>query len=59
MVRVKRKRVWVAGLTHTLRKVIGMDGLEWFPRVGVSCLRCNKQGEVCYLAPEMKRVEEV
>ena len=24
------------------RKVVGMDGSEWFPKIGVSCLRCKK-----------------
>src|ERR1700722_2880301 len=32
-----------------------MDGSEWFPKIGVSCLRCKKQGEVCYWPLESKR----
>ena len=37
------------------RKVVGMDGSEWFPMIGVSCLRCKKRGEVCYWPLELKR----
>ena len=37
------------------RKVVGMDGSEWFPKIGVSCLRCKKRGEVCYWPLESKR----
>src|ERR1700720_4059265 len=40
-----------------LRKRIGMDGSEWFPKIGVSCLRCKKRGEVCYWALESKRLD--
>ena len=39
LVQIARKRDQVAGLTDTSRKVIGMDGSEWFPMVRVSCLR--------------------
>src|ERR1700723_2377383 len=41
------------------RKVVGMDGLEWFPKIGVSCLRCKKRGEVCYWPLESKRLDGV
>src|ERR1700723_3218645 len=37
------------------RKVVRMDGSEWFPKIGVSCLRCKKRGEVCYWPLELKR----
>ena len=36
------------------RKVVGMDGSEWFPKIGVACLRCKKRGEVCYWLLESK-----
>ena len=32
-----------------------MDGSEWFPKIGVLCLRCKKRGEVCYWPLESKR----
>src|ERR1700723_2855267 len=41
------------------RKVVGMDGSEWFPKIGVSCLRCKKRGEVCYWPLESKRLDGV
>ena len=37
------------------RKVVRMDGSEWFPKIGVSCLRWKKRGEVCYWPLESKR----
>src|SRR6202040_2303798 len=37
------------------RRVVGMDGSEWFPKIGVACLRCKKRGEVCYWPLESKR----
>ena len=39
------------------RKRVRMDGSEWFPKIGVSCLRCKKRGEVCYWALELKRLD--
>ena len=44
-----------AGDLDMSRKVVGMDGSEWFPKIGVSCLRCKKRGEVCYWPLESKR----
>ena len=44
-----------AGELDMSRKVVGMDGSEWFPKIGVSCLRCKKRGEVCYWPLESKR----
>ena len=40
-----------------LRKRVRMDGSEWYPKIGVSCLRCKKRGEVCYWALELKRLD--
>ena len=37
------------------RKVVRMDGSEWFPKIGVLCLRCMKRGKVCYWSLESKR----
>ena len=45
----------VAGELDMSRKVVGMDGSEWFLKIGVSCLRCKKRGEVCYWPLESKR----
>ena len=39
------------------RKVVGMDGSEWFLKIRVSCLSCKKRGEVCYWALESKRLD--
>ena len=39
------------------RKVVGMDGSEWFPKISISCLRCKKRGEVCYWPLESKRLD--
>ena len=44
-----------AGDLDMSRKVVGMDGSEWFPKIGVSCLRCKKRGELCYWLLESKR----
>ena len=44
-----------AGELDMLRKVVGMDGSEWFSKIGGSCLRCKKRGEVCYWPLESKR----
>ena len=46
-----------AGELDMSRKVVGMDGSEWFPKIGVSCLRCKKRGEVCYWPLESKRLD--
>src|SRR3984957_19190389 len=54
-----RKRVMAAGDLDMSRKVVGMDGSEWFPKIGVSCLRCKKRGEVCYWPLESKRPDGV
>ena len=39
------------------RKVVRMDGSEWFLKIGASCLSCKKRGEVCYWALESKRLD--
>src|ERR1700720_635085 len=54
-IHIRRKRVMVVGELDMSRKVVGMDGSEWFLKIGVSCLRCKKQGEVCYWPLELKR----
>src|SRR6202040_4267923 len=54
-IHIRRKRVMAAGELDMSRKVVGMDGSEWFPKIGVSCLRCKKRGEVCYWPLESKR----
>src|ERR1700720_3246052 len=54
-IHIRRKRVMAEGELDMSRKVVGMDGLEWFPKTGVSCLRCKKRGEVCYWPLEPKR----
>ena len=54
-IHIQRKRVMAAGELDMSRKVVGMDGSEWFPKIGVSCLRCKKRGEVCYWPLELKR----
>src|ERR1700722_20392897 len=38
-IHIRRKRVMAVGELDMSRKVVGMDGLEWFPKIGVSCLR--------------------
>ena len=48
-----------AGELDMSRKVVGMDGSEGFPKIGVSCLRCKKRGEVCYWLLESKRLDGV
>ena len=45
------------GAVDLSRKIIKMDGSEWFPKVRVSCLRCKKWNEVCYWSLELKRVD--
>ena len=47
----------IVGEIDMLRKVVGMDGSEWFPKIEVSCLRCKKRGKVCYWASELKRLD--
>src|SRR6202040_1498677 len=42
-----------AGELDMSRKRIRMDGLEWFLKIGVSCLRCKKRGEICYWVLEL------
>src|ERR1700723_2358373 len=54
-IHIRRKRVMAAGELDMSRKVVGMDGSEWFSKIGVSCLRCKKRGEVCYWPLESKR----
>src|ERR1700722_5605240 len=54
-IHIGRKRVMAAGELDMSRKVVGMDGSEWFPKIRVSCLRCKKRGEVCYWPMESKR----
>src|SRR3984957_16658167 len=54
-IHIQRKRVMAAGELDMLRKVVGMDGSEWFPKIKVTCLRCKKRGEVCYWPLESKR----
>src|ERR1700720_1616280 len=54
-IHIRRKGVMAAGELDMSRKVVGMDGSEWFPKIGVSCLRCKKRGEVCYWPLESKR----
>src|ERR1700720_1131704 len=54
-IHIWRQRLMAAGELDMLRKVVGMDGSEWFPKIGVSCLRCKKRGEVCYWPLESKR----
>src|SRR6202040_2140671 len=54
-IHIRRKRVMAAGELDMSRKVVGMDGSEWFLKIGVSCLRCKKRGEVCYWPLESKR----
>ena len=54
-IHIWRKRVMAAGELDMSRKVVWMDGSEWFPKIGVSCLRCKKRGEVCYWPLESKR----
>src|SRR6202041_3594405 len=54
-IHIRRKRVMAVGELDMSRKVVGMDGSEWFPKIGVSCLRCKKSGEVCYWPLESKR----
>ena len=54
-IHIRRKRIMAAGEMDMLRKVVGMDGSEWFPKIGVSCVRCKKCGEVCYWPLESKR----
>src|ERR1700720_751178 len=54
-IHIWRKRLMAAGELDMSRKVVGMDGSEWFPKIGVSCLRCKKRGEVCYWPLESKR----
>src|SRR6202040_1073606 len=54
-IHIQRKRVMAEGELDMSRKVVGMDGSEWFPKIGVSCLRCKKRGEVCYWPLESKR----
>src|ERR1700722_5517667 len=53
-IHIWRKRVMAAGKMDMSRKVVGMDGSKWFPKIGVSCLRCKKRGEVCYWPLESK-----
>src|ERR1700720_810917 len=53
-IHIRRKRVMAAGELDMSRKVVGMDGSEGFPKIGVSCLRCKKRGEVCYWPLESK-----
>src|ERR1700722_15659670 len=48
-----------AGELDMSRKVVGMDGSECFPKIGVSYLRCKKRGEVCYWPLESKRPDGV
>ena len=54
-IHIRRQRLMAAGELDMSRKVVGMDGSEWFPKIGVSCLRCKKRGEVCYWPLESKR----
>src|ERR1700720_3929160 len=54
-IHIWRKRVMAAGELDMLRKMVGMDGSEWFPKIRVSCLRCKKRGEGCYWPLESKR----
>src|ERR1700720_1762115 len=54
-IHIRRKRVMAEGKLDMSRKVVVMDGSEWFPKIGVSCLRCKKRGEVCYWPLESKR----
>src|SRR6202040_1223022 len=54
-IHIRRKRVMGASELDMSRKVVRMDGSEWFPKIGVSCLRCKKRGEVCYWLLELKR----
>src|ERR1700720_1997463 len=54
-IHIRRKRVMMSGDLDMSRKVVGMDGSEWFPKIGVSCLRCKKRGEGCYWPLESKR----
>src|ERR1700723_1761701 len=56
-IHIRRKRVMAAGDLDMSRKVVGMDGSEWFLKIGVSCLRCKKRGEVCYWPLESKRLD--
>src|SRR6202035_950464 len=45
-IHIRRKRVMVAGELDMSRKVVGMDGSEWFPKIGVSwgsCLESRRQ----------------
>src|SRR6202041_3429025 len=56
-IHIWRKRVMAAGELDMSRKVVGMDGSEWFPKIGVSCLRCKKRGKVCYWLLELKRLD--
>src|SRR6202041_2332114 len=52
---IQRKRVMAEAELDMSRKVVGMDGSEWFPKIGGSCLRCKKRGEVCYWPLGSKR----
>ena len=54
-IHIRRKRVMAAGELDMSRKVVRMDGSEWFLKIGVSCLRCKKRGEVCDWPLESKR----
>ena len=56
-IHIQRKRVMAAGELDMSRKVVGMDGSEWFPKIRGSCLRCKKRGEVCYWPLESKRLD--
>src|ERR1700720_3496630 len=58
-IHIWRQRLMAAGELDMSRKVVGMDGSEWFPTIGVSCLRCKKRGEVCYWPLESKRPDGV
>ena len=54
-IHIRRHRVMATGELDMSRKVVGMDCSEWFPKIGVVCLRCKKRGEECYWPLELKR----
>src|ERR1700720_4161907 len=54
-IHIRRQRLMAKGELDMSRKVVGMDGSEGVPKMGGSCLRCKKRGEVCYWPLESKR----
>ena len=56
-IHIQRKKERTVGKVDFGRKVIRMDGLEWFPKIGRSCLRCKKRNEICYWSLESKRLD--